>query len=811
MSHRATQPQLERPEDREIALRLSTVRVGIYLTAWVTAGALAYALLTWERPNRDVLIGLNAIALLSLLVIALLPMERVVRGPWREPFFVGWSGLYVVMVAVGAAADGGITSPFALMFVLPLIFGSLSYPLSGTIVVGAIDMLAYLSVAAYSGDSLRLSLAGAFALASAAVLCSWLARNQAARRSHLTRTAEALQSTEETSRLLAHQQREVASFGQLALEGADVDRLCQEAVEIVERILGVEMVAILEHLPDENAFSIRAGVGLPEEDMLGRVPAGKGSQAGYTLTAGEPVIVADWSEETRFAQARILRDAGATSGINALIRTTGHSFGVVGAQTRIRRDFGPDDVSFLQSIANVLANAVERRTTEERTRHEAVHDPLTALPNRTLFLDRLEHALAQSTRRGSSVAVLFLDLDQFKLVNDSLGHAAGDDLLGAVGLRFEQALRPEDTVARFGGDEFAVLVEDVAGEWDATRVAERLTKSLARPFILRRREHFVSASIGISISAGGESPETLIRDADAALYRAKERGRGGYEIFDAVMRARVVEHMQLENDLRRAFDRSELELHYQPVVSLRTGSVTTLEALIRWRHPERGLIHPAGFLDAAEDSQLILPIGRRSIAEACRAASGWQELHPDEPPTRVAINLSARQLTDPELPRTLEAAIESSRIEPVTVELEMTETALLEETEDPEGCLRKLKEIGVRVVLDDFGTGFSSLGYLRRFPLDAIKLDRSFVEHLTEGSTDATIVRAVVEMAAALGLDVVAEGVETEDQLAAVRALGCDHAQGFYFARPLPAREAAGIIGDRPWSAAVPRPVGDPG
>jgi EAL domain-containing protein (putative c-di-GMP-specific phosphodiesterase class I) len=273
------------------------------------------------------------------------------------------------------------------------------------------------------------------------------------------------------------------------------------------------------------------------------------------------------------------------------------------------------------------------------------------------------------------------------------------------------------------------------------------------------------------------------------------------------MRARAAQHVELENDLRRALDRDELELHYQPVVSLRDGSVATLEALIRWRHPERGLIPPGDFLRAAEESQLLVPIGRRSIGLACRAAAEWQALHPDGRPIRVAINLSSRELGDSELPRTLERAIASSGIEPVTVELEITETALLEETEGPEQSLRKLKDLGVRLVLDDFGTGYSSLGYLRRFPLDAIKLDRSFVEHLGDRSTDATIVRAVVEMAAALGLDVVAEGVETADQLAAVRALGCDLAQGFYFSRPLPAEEAAGVIRETPWSVAVPNPA----
>ena len=299
---------------------------------------------------------------------------------------------------------------------------------------------------------------------------------------------------------------------------------------------------------------------------------------------------------------------------------------------------------------------------------------------------------------------------------------------------------------------------------------------------------------------GQERPEALIRDADAALYRAKDQGRGRYEIFDSVMRARVVEHMETENDLRRALERGEIELHYQPVISLADGRIAGLEALVRWQHPERGLLGPASFLAAAEDSQLILPIGHRSIKHACIAAAGWQELDPDGPPTRIAINVSARQLTDPTLPATLEAAIQASGIEPVTIELEMTETALLEESEAPEHCLSGLKALGVRLILDDFGTGFSSLGYLRRFPLDGIKLDRSFVEDLAEPSADSAIVRAVVEMAGALGLEVVAEGVENAEQLEAVTNLGCHHAQGFHFSPPVAATEVPGLLQEQPWA-----------
>ncbi len=781
-------------------LRLETVRVGRSLAVLVSLGSAVYALLTWDQPHRDLLLALSALALLSAVGIGLLPIERIVRGRWREPFFICWSALYVVAIAGAMAADGGTSSPFTLMIVLPLLFGSASYPLRAAIVVGILDVAAYLVVAISVDDGFVVSMTGAFTLAAAAVLCSWLARNQASRQQGLVHAAEALRQSEQTSTELARQQQAVASFGQLALEGADVDRLCAEAVEIIQRELAVEHAALLKHLPEEKQLEFRDIAGLPAEFKGRRIPVGLGSQAGYTLVTGEVVVVPDWSREERFEPSAAVRELGVTSGLTALISAKDHAFGVIGVQSMRRRDFSAEDSSFAQSIANVLANAIERRTAEEQTRHEALHDPLTGLPNRNLFLDRLGHALVQAARRGSSVAVLFLDLDQFKLVNDSLGHAAGDELLQSVASRFDEALRPGDTVARFGGDEFAILIEDVGVERDATRVAERIAESLARPFILRRREHFVSVSVGISIGVGQERPEALIRDADAALYRAKDQGRGRYEIFDSVMRARVVQHMETENDLRRALERGEIELHYQPVISLADGRIAALEALVRWQHPERGLLGPASFLAAAEDSQLIIPIGHRSIERACSAAAGWQELHPDGPPTRIAINVSARQLTDPTLPAALEAAIQASGIEPVTIELEMTETALLEESEAPEHCLSALKALGVRLILDDFGTGFSSLGYLRRFPLDGIKLDRSFVEDLAEPSADSAIVRAVVEMAGALGLEVVAEGVENAEQLEAVTKLGCHHAQGFHFSPPVAASEVSTLLREQPWA-----------
>ena len=477
-----------------------------------------------------------------------------------------------------------------------------------------------------------------------------------------------------------------------------------------------------------------------------------------------------------------------------LIKGHGRPYGVIGAGSRVPHRFSQEDVSFMQAIANVLANAIDRRAAEQRTQHEALHDPLTGLPNRNLFLDRLEHALSVAQRRGTPVSVLFLDLDQFKLVNDSLGHAAGDELLAAVAPRIEEALRPGDTVARFGGDEFAILAEDIGSEHGPTRIAERVAEALARPFVLRGREHFVSASVGIAIGAGSEKPESLIRDADSALYRAKEHGRGGYEIFDEAMRSRVIEHMQVENDLQRAIQREELELLYQPVIRLRDGSIVAMEALLRWNHPDRGLLGPLAFIPVAEETRLIMPIGRWVIEQACRQAAIWQQLSPDAAPVSVSVNLSGRQLADPQLLSHLEGSIRTNGINPSSLWVELREATLFDETISVERTLDSLSELGVRMVLDDFGVGFSSLGYLKRLPLSMIKLDRTFVENLTEGSHDAAIVRAVSEMATTMGIGVVAEGVETEEQVRVADALGCGFAQGFHYSEPVPAAHVERVL-----------------
>jgi diguanylate cyclase (GGDEF)-like protein len=790
-------PPVHDVSEQDIQLRLATVRIGVWLTVIVSIGAGAYAVETWDGPNRVPILALVAIGLLSAPVVHLCPWEKVIRSRWREAVFFAWSAADIALICAIAALDGGSDSPYMVFLFLPFVFAALSYPPRTTALVGITTIAGFVAVAYSVGGGLPLGGLGAFAGVCIALLASWAGRNEAERRTELAQTARALQQSETTSSMQARQQQEVARFGQLALSGAPTGRLQTEGAELVRRVLDVDLAGVLKLQPGEEEFLIVAGAGFRAEHIgTTKVPAGYDSQSGYTLATGTAAVVTDWRRETRFAKSRMADEYGALSGATVVIRAKGQPYGVLGVQAATVREFSSEDVNFIQAIANVLANAIERRSSEERTRHEALHDPLTGLPNRNLFLDRLEHALGQSSRHEAEVAVLFVDLDQFKLVNDGLGHAAGDELLAAVAPRLEQALRPGDTVARFGGDEFAVLAEDITSERDATRVAERIAEALTRPFILRHREHFVSASIGISIGIGHEEPETLIRDADAALYRAKERGRGGYEIFDEVMRSRVIEHMQTENDLRRALQRGELELHYQPLVALDTGSITSLEALLRWRPPDRGLVGPAGFIPVAEESRLIIPIGSWVLEEACRQAAHWQALDPDGPPVSVAVNLSVRQLADPGLLDSVMRAIDGSGIDPGSLHLELTETTLLEDIDSVERSLNSLRALGVPLVLDDFGIGFSALGYLKRLPLSGIKIDRSFVEKLAEAPEDAAIVRAVTEMASSLGIAVVAEGVETREQLDAIRALGCGFAQGFYFSEPIPAEEVEALLRD---------------
>jgi len=428
-----------------------------------------------------------------------------------------------------------------------------------------------------------------------------------------------------------------------------------------------------------------------------------------------------------------------------------------------------------------------------------VSDPLTGLPNRILFMDRLGRSIERARRHGDYVfAVLSLDLDRFKLVNDSLGHLLGDQLLIAIAQRLESCLRSADTVARFGadhtiarlgGDEFTILLEDITHVSDAIRVAERLQKNLSLPFELDGREVFSSASIGIATSETGyDQPEDLLRDADTAMYRAKVLGKARCEVFDTEMRDQAVARLELETDLRRAVERQEFELHYQPIVWLETNTMTGFEALIRWRHPERGVVSPADFISVAEETGLILPIGSWVLREACRQLRTWQSNDCASSGLTIHVNLSGKQFMQPDLTGQIAAILGETGLAASSVTLEITESTIIENIESVVAILQQVKALGVRIAIDDFGTGYSSLSYLHRFPIDSLKIDRSFVSAM---STDRSeIVRAIVGLAHNLRMDVIAEGVETAVHAAQLRELRCEYGQGHFFSEPLDSQGA---------------------
>ena len=451
--------------------------------------------------------------------------------------------------------------------------------------------------------------------------------------------------------------------------------------------------------------------------------------------------------------------------------------------------------SSVRGIVVNLRDIKERRTFEERLTHQAFHDALTGLPNRALFQDRLTMALSRRRLSDSQVGVLFLDLDRFKVVNDSLGHEAGDRLLEAVAERLKVGVRPEDTLARMSGDEFTVLLEEVNDARDAEMVAERLIGALRSPFIVADREIFVGVSIGIALGARGTSPEDIVRDADLAMYRAKERGRRRYEVFASDLGDQARNRLELESDLRQAIERGELRLHYQPEVNLADRCLVGVEALVRWEHPTRGLLVPGQFISIAEETGLIIPLGAWVLEQACLQLRQWALDYPERRNLRMSVNLSGRQLEQHRrLVDTVASVLQETGIDPGLLTLELTESVLMDNTELNVNTLRELRALGVELAIDDFGTGYSSLNYLKHFPISTLKLDRSFVHGLGNDEADAAIAQSAIGLAHALNLRVTAEGIELDEQLTQLRRMGCDRGQGFHFSRPVPASELEELV-----------------
>ena len=439
----------------------------------------------------------------------------------------------------------------------------------------------------------------------------------------------------------------------------------------------------------------------------------------------------------------------------------------------LRRDELGEALEMFNSMASALQGG------QVDLEHQAFHDTLTGLPNRSLFHDRLVHAIARQDRDQRPLAVLLVDLDDFKTVNDSLGHAAGDELLQFVADSLRASLRPGDTAARLGGDEFAVLVEDMRGRADAVRVAERILSSLTKKLLIEGKEVFVNGSVGIAITHGSDTADDVLRNADVAMYAAKGGGKGRFQIFDGAMHEGVMERLDLKADLQRAVERQEFVVHYQPLFDLVTGKVVSAEALVRWNHPRRGLVMPGEFIPLAEETGLILQIGRFVLEETCRQLRWWQ-MHYD-PDFAVSVNLSGRQLQEPRIVDLVKEILNSGPVAGSSVTLELTESVLMKDTKTTVEKLNGLRALGVHLAIDDFGTGYSSLAYLRQFPIETIKIDRSFVHSVADGPEDSALARAVIKLADTLGMKTIAEGVESQAQAEQLAAFGCEVGQGFYF------------------------------
>ena len=447
---------------------------------------------------------------------------------------------------------------------------------------------------------------------------------------------------------------------------------------------------------------------------------------------------------------------------------------------------------WLLVMATTFAAGLLVRFLTGTLRHRSLHDPLTSLPNRRLYLQRLDEALSRASQdnRAKKVGVVFLDLDGFKYINDSLGHHVGDALLVGVSDRLSDALRPEDLTARFGGDEFALLCEDIDSDAAALAIGERINQALEAPFSVGGNELHVSASVGVALAAPGEdNGDALLRDADAAMYAAKQRGRARCELFGEPLRERATERLSIENDLRHAIERDELEVFYQPIVRLDDGKVAGVEALIRWQHPERGLVNPGEFIAIAEDTGLIVPIGELVLDRACAQIAKWDAEGGALAGVYASVNVSARQLPNSALLLTVDRTLARHSLDPARLTLELTESVLMEQGLAPTATMAALRQLGVRLALDDFGTGYSSLSYLQRFPLDTLKIDRAFVSGIGSRGREEAITGAIITMASALGITVVAEGIETVAQLNVLQGLKCPLGQGYLFARPAPASE----------------------
>jgi diguanylate cyclase (GGDEF)-like protein len=592
----------------------------------------------------------------------------------------------------------------------------------------------------------------------------------------------------------AREQAVVTELGHRALAGTELSLLMNEAVALVAQTLEVEYCKILELLPDGNALLLRAGVGW-KEGLAGHTAVGTGeSQAGYTLLSKEPVIVEDLGTETRFSRPRLLHDHGAVSGMTVIIPGQDRPFGILGAHTTTRRKFTQDDVNFLQAVANVLAAAIKHHQAEETIRFMAYHDTLTQLPNRILLQDRLQQAILAANRENKSLALLILDLNRFKEINDSMGHHNGDLLLKQVGFRLRDLLRDSDTVARLGGDEFAVVLPNVGYE-GAILTAQKALRSLQAPYTLEEVSLDIQVSIGIALfPEHGEDADTLMRHSDMAMYVTKQVGHG-YAVYTPEQHQQKPRHLALMRELRHAIEREEFLLHYQPKIDLRTNRVIGVEALVRWQHPLGGLISPEQFIPLAERTGLIKPLTQWVLNTALRQCQGWHQTGKE---IGVAVNLSMLNLQDLELPDHVTRLLQTCGIPPRWLGLEITENVMMAQQAPTMEVLKRLGAMG-GLSIDDFGTGYSSLANLKKLPINEIKIDKPLVMGMMTDEDDTVLVLSIINLAHNLGLKVVAEGVENKETLNQLAAFDCDTAQGYFMSRPLPPAEFTRWLSESPY------------
>ncbi|MEO8575757.1 MAG: EAL domain-containing protein [Gemmatimonadales bacterium] len=579
------------------------------------------------------------------------------------------------------------------------------------------------------------------------------------------------------------------------------DTLPEESFDRIARLAAGSLhspVSIVSLL-DEDRHVVKSSIGLTGRSRVWRKVPLALRYSRQVVSTGRPVFVGNTQDSgahqlnapgptpdgVAYAIAPVMTHDGQVIGTVCVIDTAPHAW------THTEINCLMDIAASLITELELRSDLSQKRQTQEHLLYSTLHDALTGLPNRSLFTERLRHAMRRAARHPDDLfAVLFLDLDRFKDVNDNLGHFAGDELLRAVARRLEACLRPEDTVARLSGDEFAILLESITETSDAGRVAERIEEALSFSINLAGAEVTTSASMGIVTSSMmHDQPEQLLRSADMAMYRAKAAGRARYEMFDRAMHTDALERLQLETDLRRAVELGEFTLHYQPLVSLRTGQITGLEALVRWKHPDRGLVHPADFIAVAEETGLIVPIGRWVLMEACKQIKEWQNAHPRAEPLTIGVNLSVKQFSQPDLIDQLSQVIETTGVDPSSLRLEITESAIIDKGRLATTILQAIRELGAQVYLDDFGTGYSSLSYLHGLPIDAIKIDRAFVSSMDTDDKNLRLVRTILTLAEIVGVRAEAEGISTAEQLRELRSLNCAQGQGYLFSAPI-TREA---------------------